>query len=502
MIRSKKNIAVSVHLFFLCLTGLFLIPAKTFAQCANNNSFLANLTPAGPGQTATSNCIVGGQYVTVNVVSGTVYNFSTCGSGYDTQITLYNAGTGVFVGYNDDDCGLQSTINWVATYTGILWVLIDQYFCSNGITCATLNITQAGPPPVNDACIGATPISCGATVSGSTVSATPDAVPAGCGSSASNSVWYSFVGAGQLVNISLCGSTFDTQLSVLTGACTSLSCVGFNDDDPNFICGLQSSLYFDALVGVTYYIRVAGFGTQSGLYTLAINSCDPQSGNDACSGAYAIACGQTLSGTIIGMNVDEIPDGCGLEYSPGVWFQFTGTDESVTLDLCGSNFDTQLSVFSGTCTSLICEGTNDDSPLCGVASEVIFHALNGVNYYVYVFGLPPDLGNFDLSMTCAPYVPEPQDCDGAVPLCSDQQFNGNSSGNGDVNDLDSSNQGCLLSGENQSSWYIIQPVTTGTIAFSISPTPIVDYDFAVWGPFPTVQCPITSPPLRCSFSAA
>ena len=72
-------------------------------------------------------CTFGGEYNTVNVISGVSYTFSTCNAGYDTQITLINDASANVEGYNDDFCELQSQITWTATYTGVLRVLVDAF---------------------------------------------------------------------------------------------------------------------------------------------------------------------------------------------------------------------------------------------------------------------------------------------------------------------------------------------------------------------------------------
>ncbi|MBK8500627.1 MAG: hypothetical protein IPL52_17840 [Flavobacteriales bacterium] len=50
------------------------------------------------------------------------------------------------IGFNDDACGLQSTVTWTATFTGQLRVLVDQYICAKNAICAPLNITCTPPP--------------------------------------------------------------------------------------------------------------------------------------------------------------------------------------------------------------------------------------------------------------------------------------------------------------------------------------------------------------------
>lgn len=134
---------------FVLLISLICFSFFSYSQCVNNN-ILYNVpaTPPCPGSTNVG-CIYGGEYVIVNVVSGNTYTFSTCGGAlWDTQITLYdNSGGGPSLGYNDDGCGLQSTITWIANFTGQLRVLVDQYNCINNVNCASLTISciSSGP---------------------------------------------------------------------------------------------------------------------------------------------------------------------------------------------------------------------------------------------------------------------------------------------------------------------------------------------------------------------
>ncbi len=125
------------------------------AQCGNDNTlYNVAATPPCPGSTTVA-CVFGGEYVLVNVVAGNTYTFSTCGATWDTQITLFNNTGGASLGYNDDGCGVQSTITWTATFTGQLRVLVDQWTllvpCASNSTCAGLTVAcTPGTPPVGD----------------------------------------------------------------------------------------------------------------------------------------------------------------------------------------------------------------------------------------------------------------------------------------------------------------------------------------------------------------
>ena len=140
------------HYARLALASALLASGSTvFGQCPNNNTYWQTTTPTCPGSTVASTCLFGGEYQLINVVAGNTYTFSTCGTTtWDTQITLYNNAGGGSLGYNDDACGLQSSVTWVATFTGQLRVLIDAFPCANLSSCATLTVnctTPVVPPP-------------------------------------------------------------------------------------------------------------------------------------------------------------------------------------------------------------------------------------------------------------------------------------------------------------------------------------------------------------------
>lgn len=118
------------------------------AQCANDNIFWVDLTPVTVGVPVSTNAIWGGEYVTVSVCQGASYTFQTCGSTWDTAITLYNNTGGAAIATNDDFCGLQSSITWTATFTGVLRVLVDFWTCATYNGSALLTVTQ------NSACAG------------------------------------------------------------------------------------------------------------------------------------------------------------------------------------------------------------------------------------------------------------------------------------------------------------------------------------------------------------
>lgn len=96
-----------------------------------------------------------------------------------------------------------------------------------------------------------------------------------------------------------------------------------------------------------------------------------------------------------------------------------------------------------------------------------------------------------------------EDCNGAAVICSNSSLNGGTTGIGDVQDLPSAWNDCLNfgdEGEIQSNWYAFSSTTNGTIAFLLSPNPSADYDWTIWGPYASLDCPAytNDSPIRCS----
>ena len=88
-----------------------------------------------------------------------------------------------------------------------------------------------------------------------------------CGYNDTIGVWYSFTPTStEAYKISLCGSTFDTTLSVFDSyGARELVC---NDD----YCDLQSELTIGLTAGETYLIRAAGYDGETGGYTLTLET--------------------------------------------------------------------------------------------------------------------------------------------------------------------------------------------------------------------------------------
>lgn len=108
--------------------------------------------------------------------------------------------------------------------------------------------------------------------------------------------------------------------------------------------------------------------------------------------------------------------------------------------------------------------------------------------------------NFTVDNLCnVPAAPQ-EDCLGAEQVCGDASLNATPQNIGAVQDLNTSNRGCLITNERKGVWYSIQISASGQLGFSVGPGN-TDYDYGVWGPYTGgITCPPNSLPIRCSWA--
>jgi hypothetical protein len=281
---------------------------------------------------------------------------SSCTSTMNPSITCVNAFTGS-VGVN--------TITQIDAHA-------DSRTCLTGVSVT----------PANNMCTAATIITAYGTWTGSNVGATTDGSPQPCGSSTSssamgrNDVWWRFSPpANGTVTIDTCGSSFDTVLSVHTDCPgTPGNQIACNDDTGSTNCpsnGLNSMVSFSGLAGRIYYIRVAGFSTNTGSITL--NVTGPANPTESiCGLAPVLVDGTTVFGSLLSTGNDgEATCGGANGSNRDVWYRFNAVcNGTLTMDTCGTHdfpsqddgMDTVVSIHSAcatdTSTQLAC---NDDS---------------------------------------------------------------------------------------------------------------------------------------------
>ena len=139
----------------------------------------------------------------------------------------------------------------------------------------------------------------------------------------------------------------------------------------------------DGTCAITNAIQCAGIWLGEG----TVCSPNPCPENDACAGAEKVDVPGTGTGDTTNAASDiEVP--CGVYSGPwkNVWYEVTGTGNTMTADLCGgADWDTKISVFCGHCMYQICVDGDDDG--CrSLQSEVSWCSEDGVIYYVTVGG--------------------------------------------------------------------------------------------------------------------
>lgn len=135
------------------------------------------------------------------------------------------------------------------------------------------------------------------------------------------------------------------------------------------------------------------------------------------------------AGTLSGSTVEATSEGaagepCEFNCSPTVWFVWTlpsSTRNTVTFSLCGSTFDTSLSVYTGATFGEMSTAAQSDD-FCGKASQVTFLALPGVVYSVRVGGTGMGIsGNFTFAYPAGGPLPSAGAPDGDGDGITDAQ---------------------------------------------------------------------------------
>ncbi len=216
----------------------------------------------------------------------------------------------------------------------------------------------------------------------------------------SDDVWYTFtVGSTTNINISLCGSDFDTYLHLLDGNMNELES---NDDNGPLCIGSQSSIKTTLTPG-TYYVVAEGYGENCGNISLVIDNTDINSSiqyalNTAIDAGSFGYCGSRI---YTDYKNNSSYNGYGNKFgqpSDDIFYKMTISETTlVNISLCGSNFDTYLHLLNGAGAEI--ESNDDNGPLCSGFQSSIQTTLSPGTYYIVAEGFSLNSGDLALEVS-------------------------------------------------------------------------------------------------------
>jgi len=148
----------------------------------------------------------------------------------------------------------------------------------------------------------------------------------------------------------------------------------------------------------------------------------------------------------------------------------------------------------------------------------------GETYYILIDVETASAVTFSLQLNCPTVYTEASDCSESVPICSDDNFSIDPNGYGNIDEIPSSGgtsnpayytgdnpsvtgsgEGCLLSGETNSTWMVINVLAGGTLEFSFGAYQSSGnyFDWAMWPYSPSACSDILADnlaPVRCNYN--
>ncbi len=316
--------------------------------------------------------------------------------------------------FSGDDCGNLTEVEACSDFpesfsgsypAGTYYFMVRPWSGSTFNNSYVVSLTCVEGTPDNDEPCGATPLVCNdPAVDGAFLGATAS-IDDECSGSGTGDIWFSFVSDGATAYSIAEVSFSDVVISLYTASeCDGeLIEVESCSDFPEDFSGIYEA--------GNYFVRVRPWSTAQ---TCSVQlTCATPPENDLACNAIEIDCesGNVL-GTTLGATDDD--DCGGAAGGAGVWYVFNSDiDGTLRLNTCqddtpNTTYDSDISVFTGTCDALTCLVYNDGNFTCGFKSDVTFDVLNGQTYYIQVHGWNGE-GNFDMEVTCTEVV---LDCPG------------------------------------------------------------------------------------------
>ncbi|MDQ3100194.1 MAG: hypothetical protein M3R08_02295, partial [Bacteroidota bacterium] len=339
---------------------------------------------------------------------------STCGSNFDTEIT-------VFTGYchdlvevicNDNDglacAGSNASVSWNATQGEYYFIMVGGANMAAGtgniaLSVTAPNIVDTDGDGLADACDNC-PNVAGVIGGNCDLNGVSGELNAQCECIAidpcGNAIALNACGTPQTVtlngngiwNIDACGfstpgkeriftyTPTETGIHVLQVTSTvnfqyfdyfwKLASDGCSDTGWNCIddiSGPTSSILPSWTAGVPLLILVDSESDDNDTHTFQINCPVPVPANDDCANATAITSlpftSPFINNTSATNDFDDLSTCSGPRRN--IWWTVTGVCGTMTASTCNSTFNTKMAVFTGSCGSFVEVGCENDGPICG-----------------------------------------------------------------------------------------------------------------------------------------
>jgi len=424
-----KTLYQTLKCLSLLVAGI-IYGAAVQAQCTYNNTIYLTWDAAtsltNVNDQVSSSCTYGGEYNRVtNMEAGNTYRISTCtNTAFDTQITIFTAGGGTVVAYDDDNCGVQTEIFFTPGTTGDYDIQINEYDCITNTTCMDMvvELTAVG---------GSSGVGCPSTGSqypSGTMTPTASWQTASTLIYAGEYSLYNVV-SGTVYEWSLCAAdggnaSYDSELTLFDNASPATG-LAYSDD----VCSDDAKLNWTAtFTGVARVIvNQYNCATNSTATTLVYRSVPPPAPvNDDCGGALALSpspsctpvTGTTLNATqsLPAITCDTYTSGASLD----VWYSFVADNTTATVTVVGSSdFDPVVEVLTGTCGSTTNYDCADATVTAGIETVSLTGLIIGNTYLVRVYDYGTTLTTtftFDICVVSTPAGPANDNCAGAITL--------------------------------------------------------------------------------------
>ncbi|MCB0815172.1 MAG: hypothetical protein KDB87_18655, partial [Flavobacteriales bacterium] len=415
-------------------------PANGGPDCANAEPVTPGtytaLSPVGGG--ASNVCFGSGAtdatwYSYLATADGTI-DVSSCGSGEDTRLSVYDGTCGTLncLGSNDDGCGLASQVTGIPVVSGTTYYIEWDDRWSPGDADWTLTYNAPPPPSPGEDCANALgpiavavdELSCVNTLvtSGNSQDGPAASCSSGSGATPDDDVWLSFVAPanGNSLVITTTGVSNTDWVMEIWDDCPGVGAPIACSDDVNGLMPEIALCQFQYTAGNTYYIRAwtwtsGGSGNTMDLCIYEDVACATPPANNDCANAAGVTLGPDASwcptNEIAGTTTAATPEGGNGQPTcdsfgtiNDVWYTIaTGpTTAAMTVNVNDVSGSQEFAIYEAFTCGV--GGTSLDCQSFGSSSTV--NVLPSSTYYVRVWANPGSEGDFTICAheVCAPAI--------------------------------------------------------------------------------------------------